>query len=114
MDKESVVFVLIVSSVIACVLVFVVPVLIEWQKRKKWKKMYDSVQIGDKYIRKLREPNPFEKQWGRVITITDKAMNKQGVPYVKYLDGYAEHSEDFSDMIEILHYEPYNNQDKKQ
>jgi len=50
MDKESVVFVLIVPFVIACVLVFVVPTLIEWQKRKKWKKMYDSVQVGDKYI----------------------------------------------------------------
>ena len=103
MDKESVVFGLIVLVVIARVLVFAGTALVEWQRRKKWKKMYDSVQIGDKYIRKLREPNPFEKQWGRVITITDKAMNKQGVPYVKYLDGYTEHSEDFSDMIEILH-----------
>lgn len=35
MDKESVVFVLVVPVVIACILVFVVPALIEWQKKKE-------------------------------------------------------------------------------
>ena len=115
MDKESVVFELIVLVVIVCVLVFVVPSLIEWQKRKKGKKMYDSVQIGDKYIENLRPSNPFGQKWGDIITIIDKRMNEDGVPYVKYLESERfERSESLIYLIEYLHYEPYNNQDKKQ
>ena len=114
MDKFETMLFFLAYLGVAITLVCGIPALIEWRKRRKWKKMYDSVQIGNKYIKNLHETNPFEKQWGTVITITDKAMNEHGVPYVKYLDGYTERSEDFSDMIDIFHYEPYNNQDKKQ
>ena len=76
--------------------------------------MYDSIQIGDKYIKNLHKTNPFEKQWGGMITIVDKKMNKDGVPYVKYSDGYFKMSKDLPSLIETFHYEPYNNQDKKQ
>jgi hypothetical protein len=100
--------------VVAITLTCGTPALIEWRKRKKWKKMYDSVQIGDKYIRLLREGDPFAQQWGEMIIITGKAMNKNGVPYVKYLRGCLESSDRLSYLMETLHYEPYNNQDKKQ
>ena len=109
-DRIMVLLALLTVFYIVFTFVYIIPA----HEQRRCKKLYDSVKVGDKYIRKLREPNPFEKQWGSVITITDKAMNKQGVPYVKYLDGYTEHSEDFSDMIEAYNYEPYNNQDKKQ
>lgn len=105
---------LLLYAVIAAMLICGIPVLVERWNRWKWKKMYNSVQIGDKYIRNLREKNPFEGQWGSVITITGKAMNEYGEPYVKYSDGCFECSERLSIMIEKLHYEPYNNQDKKQ
>ena len=108
------IYYLLIYAGIAMVFMYGIPTLIERLRGRKWKRMYDSVQIGDRYIQKLREPNPFEKQWGSVITITDKAMNEHGVPYVKYLDGYVEHSEDLSFLMKTLHYEPYNNQDKKQ
>lgn len=105
---------LLLYAVIAAMLLCGTPVLVEWWERRKWKKMYNSVQIGDKYIKNLHETNPFEKQWGSVITITGKAMNEYGEPYVKYSDGYFECSERLSIMIKKHHYEPYNNQDKKQ
>lgn len=42
-------------------------------------------------------------------------MNEDGIPYVKYLvSGRFERSESLIYLIEYLHYEPYNNQDKKQ
>lgn len=105
---------LLIYAAIAAMLICGIPVLVERWKRRKWKKIYNSVQIGDKYIKNLREKNPFEKQWGSVITITDKAMNEHGVPYVKYLDGLIKCSDSLSHLIEDRHYVPYNNQDKKQ
>ena len=105
---------LLLYAVIAAMLTCGIPVLVERWNRRKWKKMYNSVQIGDKYIKNHREKNPFKEQWGSVITITGKAMNKYGEPYVKYLDGYIECSDSLSHLMEHMHYEPYNNQDKKQ
>lgn len=105
---------LLLYAVIAAMLICGIPMLVEWWKRWKWKKMYNSVQIGDKYIRNLREKNPFEEQWGSVITITGKAMNEYGEPYVKYLDGYIECSDSLPHLMKFMHYVPYNNQDKKQ
>ena len=100
---------------IVFVIVFGIPLIIEREKIIRVKKLYDSVQIGDKYIQKFNRPNPFERQWGGVITILDKKISKGGVPYVKYLDSLGlECSSNLMYLIEDLHYEPYNNQDKKQ
>lgn len=114
MDKFETMLFFLAYLGVAITLVCGIPALIEWRNRKKWKKIYDSVQIGDKYIRLLREDDPFSQQWGEMIIITGKAMNKNGVPYVKYLRGYFESSDRLSYLMETLHYEPYNNQDKKQ
>ena len=94
---------------------FYIHIIIPAHERKRCKKLYDSVQIGDKYIENLRPSNPFEQKWGNIITITDKRMNEDGIPYVKYLVRERfESSESLIFLIEYLHYEPYNNQDKKQ
>ena len=89
--------------------------IIPAHERKRCKKLYDSVQIGDKYIENLRPSNPYGQKWGDIITIIDKRMNEDGIPYVKYLERERfERSESLIYLIEYLHYEPYNNQDKKQ
>lgn len=88
--------------------------IIPAHERKRCKKLYDSVQIGDKYIENLRPSNPYRQKWGNIITIIDKRMNEDGIPYVKYLErGRFERSESLIYLTEYLHYEPYNNQDKK-
>lgn len=88
--------------------------IIPAHERKRCKKLYDSVQIGDKYIENLRPSNPYKQKWGDIITIIDKRMNEDGIPYVKYIErGRFERSESLRYLIEYLHYEPYNNQDKK-
>lgn len=87
----------------------------EFFKRRKNRKLFNSVQVGDKYIQNLCQPDPFKSQWGNVITITDKTMNKDGIVYVKYLEGsFIERSGSLSYLIDVMDYEPYNNQDKKQ
>ena len=89
--------------------------IIPAHERKRCKKLYDSVQIRDKYIENLRPSNPYGQKWGDIITIIDKRMNEDGIPYVKYLERERfERSESLIYLIEYLHYEPYNNQDKKQ
>lgn len=94
--------------------VFFVMYILPALEKKKNKKMYDSIQVGDKYIKRCTDQNPFKKQWGGVIIITDKAMNENGILYVKYLDGYLERTGKLLYLIEDLDYVPYNNQDKKQ
>ena len=95
-------------------IVFTFMYIIPAHERKRCKKLYDSVQIGDKYIENLRPSNPYGQKWGDIITIIDKRMNEDGIPYVKYLERERfERSESLIYLIEYLHYEPYNNQDKK-
>lgn len=95
-------------------IVFTFMYIIPAHERKRCKKLYDSVKIGDKYIENLRPSNPYGQKWGDIITIIDKRMNEDGIPYVKYLERERfERSESLIYLIEYLHYEPYNNQDKK-
>lgn len=94
--------------------------IIPAHERKRCKKLYDSVQIGDKYIENLRPSNPFGQKWGDIVTITDKAVNSEGEMYVRYkLESdndmpLLNDSCKIDDFIDFYHYEPYNNQDKKQ
>ena len=77
--------------------------------------MFQSVSIGDKFIKHIRESSPFRAQWGEIITIVDKRINQHGTVYVKYRserNGF-ELGESLSFMIDVLHYEPYDNQDKQ-
>lgn len=96
-------------------IVFTFMYIIPAHEQRRCKKLYDSVKVGDKYIENLRPANPYEHKWGNIITIIDKRMNEDGIPYVKYLERERfERSESLIYLIEYLHYEPYNNQDKKQ
>lgn len=96
---------------IAFTFMYIIPA----HKRKRCKKLYDSVKVGDKYIENFRPSNPYGQKWGDIITIIDKRMNEDGIPYVKYLERRRfERSESLIYLLEYLHYEPYNNQDKKQ
>ena len=89
--------------------------LSEWRRKKKQKVLFESVSIGDKYIRNRHEANPFRAQWGETVTIIDKRMSKDGIVYVKYkgTNECFSHDEALSYMIEVLHYEPYTGQDKQ-
>ena len=97
------------------VMLFGIPRLFEWRRKKKQKVLFESVSIGDKYIRNMHEANPFRAQWSETITIIDKRMSKDGIVYVKYkgANEYLSHDETLSYMIEALHYEPYTGQDKQ-
>lgn len=109
-DRIMVLLALLTVFSIAFTSMYIIPA----HKRKRCKKLYDSVQIGDKYIENLRPSNPYGQKWGDIITIIDKRMNEDGIPYVKYLERERfERSESLIYLIEYLHYEPYNNQDKK-
>lgn len=82
---------------------------------KKLLKIYESIQIGDEYIRNKYEANPFYPSFEDKVKITDKRLNKDGIPYVKF-DG--EHmpfcvSASLYEFLEIKHYEPYTGQDKE-
>lgn len=110
-DKIMVLLALLTVFSIFFTFMYIIPA----HERKRCKKLYDSVQIGDKYIENLRPSNPYGQKWGDIITIIDKRMNEDGIPYVKYLERELfERSESLIYLIEYLHYEPYNNQDKKQ
>lgn len=110
-DRIMVLLALLTVFSIAFTFMYIIPA----HERKRCKKLYDSVQIGDKYIENLRPANPYGQKWGDIITIIDKRMNEDGISYVKYLaSGRFERSESLIYLIEYLHYEPYNNQDKKQ
>lgn len=81
--------------------------------RRKNRKLFESVQIGDLYIQNLHQPNPFQSQWGNVITIIDKKLGEDGILYVKYQEGLCSaKNASFTYLIDMLDYEPYNNQDK--
>lgn len=115
MNKAVIILLMLVAAAIVFVIVFGIPLIIEREKIIRGKKLYDSVQIGDKYIQKFNRSNPFERQWGGVITILDKKMNGEGIPYVKYVDYLGlECSANLMYLIENSDYVPYNNQDKKQ
>ena len=97
-------------------LIFGVPAAIEYCRKRKNRKWFKSVQIGDRYIMDNREPNPFSSQWGGVITITDKRIGNNGLMYVKYRSGDSryEESSSFELLIETYDYIPYTGQDKEQ
>ena len=84
-------------------------------RKLKERKLYDSVQIGDKFISKVIDSNPFNKQWGDVFVVTDKKMSEDGFVYIKFKfkDGSVS-TDSLSYLIEVLHYVPYTGQDKEQ
>lgn len=91
--------------------------LVKYRKRRHWKGIYDSIHVGDMYIKTLYPENPFDRHWGEKARITGKAVNSKGVFYVKYVDldfmkGH-EVSCPLREFLEDNNFVPYNNQDKE-
>ena len=109
---------LIVVCAVLCglVIIFVVPAVIEYCRKRKNRKWFNSVQIGDVYIEDNREYNPFLNRWGSKITITDKKIGDNGLMYVKYINERTSYKEisSFEFLIEVRHFIPYTGQDKEQ
>jgi len=86
-------------------------------ERKKWQKRFNEINIGDKFIQKLNQPDPFKPQYSQIVTISDKTMNADGDCYLKYkikqyINVYS--SCTIQDFFDFYHYVPYTNQDKEQ
>ena len=97
-------------------LIFGVPAVIKYSIKRKNRKWFDSVQIGDVYIEDNREYNPFLNRWGSKITITDKKIGDNGLMYVKYINERTSYKEisSFEFLIEVRNFVPYTGQDKEQ
>lgn len=104
-------------------LVCLVPLLFAWgmyklvvrSERKEWKKKFDAIHRGDKFIQRLDNDNPFKRQHGQVVEITGKASVGDKRFYLKYkisgpvVESYGSCSiQDFFDI-----YIPYTYQDKQ-
>ena len=106
------VFIVIAALITVAVIVIADMYISEILLRRKNRKLFESVQIGDLYIQNLHQPNPFQSQWGNVITIIDKKLGEDGILYVKYQEGLCcAKNASFTYLIDELDYEPYNNQD---
>lgn len=107
------VFIVIAALITVAVIVIADMYILKILLRRKNRKLFESVQIGDLYIQNLHQPNPFQRQWGNVITIIDKKLGEDGILYVKYQEGLCSaKNASFTYLIDVLDYEPYNNQDK--
>ena len=97
-------------------LILGIPTVIEYYRKRKNRKWFNSVQIGDVYIEDNREYNPFLNRWGSKITITDKKIGDNGLMYVKYINERTSYKEisSFEFLIETRHFVPYTGQDKEQ
>lgn len=118
-----------IDSLLKLVLVLLVcscPLLFAWgmcklvvrNERKEWKKKFDAIHRGDKFIQRLDNDNPFKRQYGQVVEITGKASVGDKRFYLEYKIGNAPvaiyDSCSIQDFFDVYHYVPYNNQDKKQ
>ena len=75
------------------------------KQKKKLMNLYNKIKIGDNFNCRINimTDNPFnDDHYDYVITITDKSLNKNGIPYVKYK--YQDGSEGSDKLEEILMY----------
>ena len=75
------------------------------KQKKKLMNLYNKIKIGDNFNCRINimTDNPFnDDHYDYVITITDKSLNKNGIPYVKYK--YKDGSEGSDKLEEILMY----------
>lgn len=118
-----------IDSLLKLALVLLVclgPLLFAWgmyklvvrSERKEWKKKFDAIHRGDKFILWSDNDNPYKRQYGRVVEITGKASVCDKRFYLEYKIGEASvaiyDSCSIQDFFDVYHYVPYNNQDKKQ
>lgn len=65
-----------------------IPIMLRRDK-KKMRRLFDDIKIGDKYIRRYEADSPFEEPVVFNLTIIDKAISESGTMWVKiqYGDG---------------------------
>ena len=76
-------------------LVVLGPLLFAWgmyklvvrSERKEWKKQFDAIHRGDKFIQWLDNDNPYKQQYGQVVEITGKASVDDKRFYLEYKIG---------------------------
>jgi hypothetical protein len=117
-----------IDSLLKLVLVLLVtstPLLLAWgmcklvvrSERKEWKKKFDAIHRGDKYIQWLDNDNPFKRQYGQVVEITGKASVCDKRFYLEYKIGEAPvaiyDSCSIQDFFDVYHYIPYTYQDEQ-
>lgn len=117
-----------IDSLLKLVLVLLVtstPLLLAWgmcklvvrSERKEWKKKFDAIHRGDKYIQWLDNDNPSQRQYGQVVEITGKASVCDKRFYLLYKIGEASvasyNSCSIQDFFDLYHYIPYTYQDEQ-
>ena len=117
-----------IDSLLKLALVLLValgPLLFAWgmyklvvrSERKEWKKKFDDIHLGDKFIQRLDNDNPFKRQYGQVVEITGKASVCDKRFYLEYKIGEASvaiyDSCSNQDFFDVYHYIPYTYQDKQ-
>ena len=117
-----------IDSLLKLALVLLVclePLLFAWgmyklvvrSERKEWKKKFDAIHRGDKFIQWSYNDNPFKRQYGRVGEITGKASVYDKRFYLEYKIGEASvaiyDSCSIQDFFDVYHYIPYTYQDEK-
>lgn len=91
--------------------------LVVRSERKEWKKKFDTIHRGDKFIQWSDNDNPFKRQYGQVVEITGKASVCNKRFYLEYKIGETSvaiyDSCSIQDFFDVYHYIPYTYQDKK-
>ena len=91
--------------------------LVVRSERKEWKEKFDAIRRGDKYIQRLENDNPFQRQSGQIVEITGKASVCDKRFYLEYKIGEASvaiyDSCSIQDFFDVYHYIPYTYQDKQ-
>ena len=90
--------------------------LVVRSEREEWKKKFDAVHLGDKFIQWFDNDNPFKRQYGQIVEITGKASVCDKRFYLKYKIWEASvatcDSCSIQDFFDVYHYIPYTYQDK--
>lgn len=117
-----------VDSILKLALVLLVcfcPLLFAWgmvklvvrSERKEWKKKFEDIHRGEKFIQWLDNDNPFKRQYGQVVEITGKASVCDKRFYLEYKIGEATvavyDSCSIQDFFDVYHYIPYTYQNKQ-
>lgn len=109
--------ILIVIVLLSCISICICGWYSKYKKNKEWKKLYESIKVGDIYIEDYRKADPFQYNWGDKVEILDKAVGRNGEFYVKYIildDPFdTKRSCSLDVFFNALGFEPYNNQDKQ-
>lgn len=109
--------ILIVIVLLSCTYICTCGWYSKYKKNKEWKKLYESIKVGDLYIEDYRKADPFQRNWGYKVEVLDKAVGRDGDFYIKYAsveDPFKTISSCSLDtFLNTKCFVPYNKQDKE-